>query len=320
MVYKTRFLKQVIENDFTPSDDGSYTWELSDETLAAVWLTIKGYHGPYDFCIDNLCESISAIDVWFGGFNVLHYQHCIDALLMNCKLKQHWPYWVQQSQTSGYIVGITFPLLFGAPYLIDSMALPRSLDNRKKLTLTWDQSNTYIDDLELDISEVILPNATPIGTIKQEETSVEAKGTGDKDLWLQTNWDILKLMLYSPTVPTEDTYTSTIERAGLEIDDFAFGYKGVPFEHLHAEVMDELEGSGPVEDHIHADPTSGSTGMPSNLESWVRHYGELDFFFEKDLKWRAPCAGASTVKLKYNAGKDEAWRLIIAEYVPTSKL
>jgi hypothetical protein len=318
MVYKTKFLKQVIENDYTPAADGPHTWELSNEALSAVWITLKGTLYAVDQCIDDLCNSITAIDLWFGGFNVIHYQHCIDALVMNCMLKQHWPYHVNQSQIIDQVVGVSFPLLLGAPYLNEAMALPKSDDNRKKLTLTFDIATAAIDNLEIDLSEVILPTSNPIGAIKQEESSVESKGTGDHDLWLQTNWDLLKALIYGPHFPCTTAYTSTIERAGLEIDDFAFGYKWVPWEHLHAELMDELEGSGPVEDHQHI--SAGTTGMASFLEHWIAAYGVLDFFFNKDLKWRAPLAGASTAKLKYNAGVAEAWRFITADYVPAAKL
>ena len=320
MVYKTKFLKQVVENDYDPAADGSITWELSDEALAAVWLTVKGDLVAANMCIDDFMLSITGMNVWYGGFNVVHYAHGIDALLMNCKLKGAHPYLVNSSQTTADVTGVSFPIMFGAPYLNESMALPRSLSNRKKLTLTFDITTAALTDLLIDISEVILPDANPVGHIKQEESTVSAKGTGDHDLWLQTNWDALKFLIYSPTKPTGTTYTSTIERAGLEINDFAYGYKGVPWEILHAEIMDELEGSGPVEDHIHADPSSGNTGMPVGLEHWISNYGELDFFFNHDLKWRAGLAGASTAKLKYNAGVDEAWRLITAEYVPTSTL
>jgi hypothetical protein len=320
LVYKTKFLKQIVENDYDPAADGAITWELSDQPLAAVWITVKGDLVAANKCIDDMLLSIPGIDVWFGGFNVMHYQHAIDALLMNCKLKGAHPYLVNSTQTIDDVTGVTFPLMFGAPYLNEAMCLPESLNNRKKLTLTFDIATAAIDDLLIDIAEVIMPDAHPNGCIKQEEISVSAKGTGDKDLWLQNNWDLLKAALYSPTIPTGATYTSTIERAGLEINDFAFGYKYVPWEILHGELMDELEGSGPVEDHIHADPSSGVTGMPSQLEHWISHYGELDFFYNYDLKWKAPFAGASTVKLKYNAGVDEAWRLITANYVPTSKI
>jgi hypothetical protein len=320
VVYKTKFLKQVIEQDYVPATDATVTWELSDEVLSAIWLTIKGDLVAKNKCINDYMLSITRADVWFGGFNVLHYEHGIDMLLMNCKLKQHWPYLIQNSQTIDDDVGVTFPILFGAPYLNDAMALPRSLDNRKKLTITFDTATAAVDALLVDIAEVILPNAAPVGCIKQEETSVAGKGTGDKDLWLQTNWDALKFMMYAPHVPSASAWTRTIDRAGLEIDDFAFGYKSVPWEILHGEIMDELEGSGPVEDHYHADPSSGNTDYPVNLESWIANYAELDFFFNKDLKWRAPLAGASSAKLKYHAGVDEAWRLITAEYVPTSKL
>jgi len=320
MVYKTKFLKQVIENNYAPSADGTYTWELSDLPLAAIWLTVKGDLYAANMCIDDFLLSLTAIDVWLGSFNVLHYATGIKAYLMNCKLKQHHGYLVNSSQTVDDHVGISFPLMFGAPYLNDKMCLPGSLSNRKKLTLGLDIATAAMDVLQIDISEVLMPDASPLGFIKQEEINVSAKGTGDKDLWLQTNWDLLKLMIYSPTVPTGTAYTSTIERAGLEIDDFPFGYKSVPWEHLHAEIMDELEGSGPVEDHIHADPVSGNTGMPVGLEHWIAKYGELDFFYEKDLKWRAPLAGASTAKLKYNAGVDEAWSIVQANYIPTAKV
>jgi hypothetical protein len=320
MVYKTKFLKQIIENDYDPAADGSITWELSDEALAAVWITIKGALVGPDMCIDDFCLSLPGIDVWFGGFNVIHYEHAIKALTMNCKLKGAWPYLVNSSQTIDDVTGVTFPILFGAPYMNDQMALPRSLSNRKKLTLTFDIATAALDDLFIDIAEVILPDANPVGCIKQEEQNIESKGTGDHDLWLQTNWDLLKLLIYSPHFPTGAVYTTTVNRAGLEIDDFAFGYKNVPFEILHGELMDELEGSGPVEDHIHKDPASGNTGMPVGLEHWIAAYAQLDFFYNYDLKWRAPLSTASTAKLKYNAGVAEAWAIVEANYVPNAKL
>lgn len=320
MVYKTKFLKQMVVNDYDPAADGTYTWELSDEAMAAIWITIKGDLVAADKCIDDFCLSCTGIDLWFGGFNVAHYTHSLDALTMNCKLKGAWPYLVNSSQTIDDVTGVTFPIMFGAPYLNRNMAIPASHSNRKRLTLTLDIATAALDDLLIDIAEVILPDATPAGCIKQEEIAVSAKGTGDQDLWLQTNWDLLKLLIRSTTVPTGAAYTSTIERAGLEIDDFAFGYKYVPFEILHGEVMDELEGSGPVENHYHADPSSGNTGLPVDLEDWIANYGQLDFFYNYDLFWKAPLAGASTAKLKYNAGVDEAFRIVTANYVPASKL
>jgi len=321
MVYKTKFLKQTVEDDYQPGlTDLTITRELSDLPLSAIWIAIKGDLVAANMCIDDFCLSLTAIDVWFGGFNVLHYTHTIKALLMNCKLKQHWPYLIGHTQTIDDSAGVIFPLLFGAPYLNDKMCLPKSLDNRKTLTLSIDVATAALDDLYLDIVEVIMPDATPTGFIKQEQVGVEARGTGDKDLWLQTNWDLLKLLIHSPTVNYEHAYVNTINRAGLEIDDFPTGYKYVPFEILHGELMDELEGSGPVEDHTHLDGTAAQTGMPVALEHWIGNYAEMDFFYEKDLKWRALLAGASSAKLKYNAGVSEAWSFVQANYVPTSKV
>jgi hypothetical protein len=321
MVYKTKFLKQVVENDFDPTLGANYTWELSDQPLAAVWLTVKGDLYAIDQCIDDMVSVINNIDLWFGGFNVIHYADAIKALLTNCKLKGAFPYLVASSQSVADVVGVSFPLMLGAPYLTESMCLPESLNNRKKLTLGFNATSTVLADVLIDISEVIMPDAKPLGFIKQEEQDVTSRGTGDHDVWLQNNWDLLKLILWSPMVPEDTTYTSTIERAGLEINDFAFGYKGVPWEHLHAEMMDELSGGLQTENHQHLEVTLPSnTGMPFGMERWIRHFGELDFFFNYDLKWRAPTAGASTVKLKYNAGEDEDFYIIPVVYVPTSKV
>jgi hypothetical protein len=315
-------LKKVIEQDFAPTTDRKVTWELSDEVLAAIWITVKGDLVAIDQCIDDFMLSLTGLDVWFGGFNVVHYTHGLKALLMNCKLKGHWPYLVNSSQIVADVTGVTFPILFGAPYLNDQMALPRSLSNRKKLDITFDATTAALTELLIDISEVILPDANPTGCIKQEEQAIESKGTGDHDLWLQTNWDLLKLILQADHVPTGAVYTKTINRAGMEIDDFSFGYQNVPWEILHGEMMDELEGSGPVEDHQHLETGTGAgvTGMPKELEHWISHYAEMDFFYNHDLKWKAPLSIASTAKLKYNAGVAEAWNIITANYVPNSKL
>jgi hypothetical protein len=322
MVYKTRFLKQVVENDYDPQADETKTWELSNEALAAIWITVKGDLVKADVCIDDMMASLTSIDLWMGGFNVVHYATPLKALVMNSKLKGAAPYLITAgSQTIDDVTGVTFPILLGAPYLNESMCLPRSESNRKKLTLGLDIATASLDDLLIDIAEVILLQASPMGCIKQEEVSVEAKGTGDKDVWLQNNWDLLKLLLYSTTAPTGGAYTSTINRAGLEINDFAFGYKSVPWEILHGELMDELEGQAfGVEDHTHADPSSGDTGMPAGLEHWICKYGQMDFFYNYDLKWKAPLKDASTAKLKLNLGVDEAWAFVQANYVPASEL
>jgi hypothetical protein len=321
MVYTSPFFKRVVVNDYTPLADGVYEWELTDNPLAAIWLTVKGPLYAIDQCIDNIMASITSIDVWMGAFNVAHYAHSIDCVMMNCKLKGALPYLVQSTQIATYITGVTFPILFGTPYLNTNMCLPKSLDNRKRLVLGVDIANTHLSALKLDIAEVIMPGANPVGAIKQEEVSVAAKGTGDNDVWLQRNWDLLKLMIKSPTVASTTAYTSTIERAGLEIDDVYYGYEGVPFEILHGEVMDELAGPGNIENHQHLSVGATSeTGMAHGLDSWTKYYGQLDFHYNYDLKWKAPLKDCSTAKLKYNAGVDEAWRFITASYVDARRL
>ena len=321
MVYKTNFLKQVVVNDYDPLADETVTFDLTNEALAALWITIKGDLVSADVSIADICASITSLDVWHGGFNVMHYAHTFDALMMNCKLKGANPYLVHSAQVIDDVVGVTFPLMFGAPYLNQQMALPASESNRKRLTLGLDIANADVDDLLIDIAEVLLPNTHPLGCIKQEEITVTNGSTGDRDLWLQTNWDLLKLNFYCPTVPAATTYTSTVERAGLEINDFAYGYKYVPWEILHGEMMDELESNALGNDqHSHLVAGPLACGFPIRLDEDKDHYGELDFFFNHDLKWKAPLAGASTAKLKFNSGVAENFRIATASYVPASML
>jgi len=322
MVYMSPYLKSLVVQDFDPGKDGVYSWELTDQPLAAVWLTVKGPLAAVNKCISDYMMSITSLDVWMGSFNATHYAKGIKALFANCKLKQAWPYMVQSSQTAADIVGVTFPIMFGAPYLNASMCLPSSLSNRKRLDLGIDYVAGGIADCTLDISQMIMPGAAPVGCIKQEEIQVSNDTVGDKDVWLQHNWDLLKLILYSPTVADGGTFTPTIKRAGLEINDFPWGYNYVPWDHLHAETMDELEGPGNIEDHYHltGKAQSSDTGYVINLDSWSKYFGEMDFFFEQDLKWRAPTAGASSVKLKCVTGVDEDFSIIPLEYVPANKL
>lgn len=319
MVYKCKFLKKRVESDYDPTADETKTWELSDDALAAIWITIKGDLVAADQCQDDLMGLITSLDVWMGGFNVVHYTNTVSAVVMNSMLKQNRSMLIGNGVAIDDIMGVSFPILFGAPYLNDKMALPKDLSNRKTLTLGLDIADSAFDDLLLDICEVILPDARPVGFIKQEEVSQAAMGTGDKDIWLQRNWDLLKLLFKAPTVPVDATWAQTINRAGLEIDDFVFGYQNVPWTILHGEMMDELGGMAGIENHFHADPSSGVTGHPEDLEHWIRSFAVMDFFHEKDLKWKAPLSIASTAKLKLNMGVDEAIYYSQANYVPVAK-
>lgn len=216
------------------------------------------------------------------------------------------------------IRAVSFPILFGAPYLNEDMCLPKDIDNEKTLTLTMDIADANFDDLLIDIVQVILPYAKPKGFIKQFENAITAKGTGENNIMLQTNWDIIKLLMHSTTVPVDAAWTSTIEWAGLELDDFYYGYEAIPWETLHGEIMDELGGMAGIESHFHADPSTGDTGHPENLEEWIRYYGVMDFFHRKQLKWIAPASKVSGAKLKCSFGVDEAFHIAQAVYVPIS--
>lgn len=174
------YLKSLVVQDYTPLADGVYSWELTDQPLAAVWLTVKGTLYAIDQCIDDILASITSLDVWMGSFNVMHYTSGIKALMANCKLKQAWPYMVASSQTAAAVVGVTFPLMFGAPYLNPQMCLPGSLSNRKRLDLGLDIANTHLATLQLDISQVIMPGASPAGCIKQEEITVANALVGEQ--------------------------------------------------------------------------------------------------------------------------------------------
>ena len=59
--------------------------------------------------------------------------------------------------------------------------------------------------------------------------------------------------------------------------------------------------------------------MPVGLEHWIAGYGQMDFFYNYDLMWRAPVKNASTAKLKLVHGVDEAWRYVQARYIPTAE-
>ena len=313
-------MKTLVVQDLTPAADGIVSYELTDQPLAAVWLTVKGTLYAIDQCIDDILASITSLDVWMGSFNVTHYTSGIKALMMNCKLKEAWPYMVNSSQIVDEYVGVTFPIMFGAPYLNPNMCLPLSLSNRKRIDIGVDIATASMDLLQLDISQVIMPGATPAGAIKQEEITVPGTLVGERDIWLQHNWDTLKLLLWGTTVPTTTALTCTIHRATFEIDDYPWGYNAVPWEHLHAELMDELEGPGNVEDHKHLSVgATSATGMAYDIDHWSKKFGEMDFFFEQDLKWRAPTAGASSVKLKVVTGDTQPFYLINSYYVPASK-
>lgn len=319
-MYKTKFLKKRVEMDYTPAADGTYSWQLTDQALAAIWITVKGDLVAADQCNNDLLNLIDGLDVWFGGFNVVHYTHGEHAHMMNMLLKQNRSTLIGNGQAIDDIQGVSFPILFGAPYINEAMALPASLSNRKTLSLTVDIADAAFDALMFDIAEVVLPNAHPRGFIKQEESTQIAGATGDADIWMQRNWDLLKLLLHAPTAPCDATWTQTINRAGMEIDDFAFGYQNVPWTILHGELMDELGGMSGIENHTHTTLVPDETGMPSDLEHWIRYYAVMDFFHNKDLKWAAPLSTASTAKIKINKGVAEAWTTVQANYVPTAKV
>lgn len=316
MVFHTPFLKKRLIEDYDPTADETKTFELSDNALGAVWITVKGDLVQADICNDDVMLSLTSIDLDFGGFNVVHYINGISAVMMNTLLKQSRTMLIGNGQAIDDIKAVSFPIVFGAPYLNRDMCLPYSKSNRKLLTLGLDIATAYLDDLLISIDEVILPDAKPKGFIKQEEISQGALGTGDKDVWLQRNWDLLKLIFKCPTVPVDAAWTATINRAGLELDDFMYGYSSVPWETLHAELMDEISGMGGIENHFHADPSSGNTGLPEDLEHWIRLFAVLDFFFHKDLQWKAPLSQCSTAKLKLNMGVDEAFYYSTACYCP----
>lgn len=320
MVYNTPFLKKRVVEDYDPAADEHHTFDLSDEALAAVWITVKADLVAADKCLDDLVDLIENLEVTFGGFTVYSFINSQTALMNAQLLKRSRAMYIGNGQAIDDIRGVAFPILFGVPYLNRNMALPASHSNRKKLSMDLDIADANYDDLLVSISEVILPGANPLGCLKQEEISQSAIGTGDKDIWLQTNWDLLYCLFRGATWPKDAAWTATINRAGLELNDFMFGYKAVEWEILHGELMDRISGIAGIENHTHADPSSGDTGMPDEIDHWTQEFAGMDFFFNDDLQWKVPNSGASTCKIKLNLGVDEAFSYATTSYVPRNRL
>lgn len=89
MVFKCPFLKKRVVTDYDPAADETKTWSLTDDALAALWITIKADLAADEKCDDDLMALITSLDVWFGGFNVVHHINTITGVMMNMLLKQN---------------------------------------------------------------------------------------------------------------------------------------------------------------------------------------------------------------------------------------
>lgn len=112
-------------------------------------------------------------------------------------------------------------------------AFPRSTRGELVLQLTWEAAFTDLDDVDVQIETVELPDASPSQYLRMTTLTLTPSATGELDIDLPIGHKISDLVLFGTTFPADAATTATIQYIQLLADNQRIYYSQSNFETLH---------------------------------------------------------------------------------------
>lgn len=206
------------------------------------------------------------------------------------------------------------------------------------LSHTLDIADTGYDGLTLQIEVVELPEARPQNHLTYTTISHTPSASGDSDISLPIGLKYLGMLLFSTTIPTATSFTTTVNQVTLLADNFEKYIRASNWESLHglsavrsgavnqwAEKINSIDVTGGVtlvtDDNLSglvggvSKPGSGDitvdiANRQEQDDSDVAQYAYIDFDPNKDDVFTFDTNGLSSLTLRIDAGDTNAVRVI----------
>lgn len=313
-----RFIHSVLRQDVTESD-GTVTIDLPTHPISHIVYTVKVLNAGSNTkaTLAQILGGIEKVEVLFKGSAVISLSGA-DLYALNCVLFGKEPWQENVINTDNATRMLTLIIPFGTAMYDAKRCLFATKKGELQLKLTLDVADTGYDGMISQIETVELLEASADEHIKVTTLNKTAS-SGDFDVDLPIGNKYLGILLYSTTVPTTTSWTTTIDKIKLMVDNIQYGYAETNWESLHGMLINRLAPAGAWGEKIHLENTAASytqnadTAAEEQVDTDIAHYALLDFGIGVPEDFVLNSAGLSRFHLRITGGDTNALRILPIE-------
>lgn len=294
------YRRSVLVQDESVAAGSVKTYDLPVNPLSHIVFTLKGLNVTDEATLAQILSRVTRIEVTRFGSSVFAMSaadlHKLDAILFG-----NMPILTNQVGTNGATRSVTLIIPFSRKMYDPNEGLPATTKGELKLQITLDSVETDINGIIYQIETVEMIGAQPKSFLKATTLSITPTAGIENDIDLPIGNKLAGLLLYSTTIPTGTSWTTTIDKVRLLINNVEKFLSSSNWESLHGDLINRLG-------HQEAYDASAD-------DDDVKNYALVDFMPLKDDQYLVDTKGASRVVLKVTAGDANQIRVIPLEIV-----
>jgi len=294
------FIRSVVAQNASIAAGETVTYDLPTNPLSHLIFTIRGLNVTDEASLGQILSRLTSVNILYRGSNIISMNGA-DLNAMNAMLFGHAPMLENQVATDNAARTLSLIIPLGRKLYDGSECFPATNRGELQCQIVLDSTVTDIDNIAYQIESVELPGAKPTAFLKATTLSLTPASVGAVDLALPIANKYAYIMLYSTTVPSGTTFTTTISKLKLLANSKETYYALANWESLHGELVNII---GQLEQY---DASADNDDF--------NNYSLLNFDPTKDGAYILDSKGMSQLVLRVTAGDTNIFRAITMELV-----
>jgi hypothetical protein len=294
------YRRSVLVQDESVPAGSVKTYDLPVNPLSHIVFTLKGLNVTDEATLEQILSRVTRIEVTRFGSSVFAMSasdlHKLDAILFG-----NMPILANQVPTNNAVRWISLVIPFSRKMYDPNEGLPATTKGELKLQITLDSVETEINGIIYQIETVEMIGATPKSYLKATTLTITPTSGIENDIDLPIGNKLAGLLIYSTTIPTGTSWTTTVDKVRLLINNVERFLASSNWESLHGDLLKRLG---------HREAYDASADNDD-----VKNYAFVDFDPLGDGQYLLDTKGASRVVLKVTAGDANQIRVIPLEVV-----
>jgi hypothetical protein len=317
------FRRTILVDDVTPASDGDYTFDLPTDPISHIILTIKCLNDGANVkaTLAQILGALESISIIFRGAYIYNLS-AADLFALNCIMFDREMHQENVINTDNATRAITLILPFGRKLYDPTECFMATKRGEFQLKIRVDIADTGYDGLTLLFETVELPEASPANYLKVYTLTKTPPAVGDVDVDLPRGNKLLGILLWGTTIHSGTSWTNTIDKVQLLLNNVRKYYCETKAEALHGSLMEYCGVKNAFSEKFHMENLAAAytqnvdTATEEAANSDLSNYYFLNFGINLATDYTIDTAPLAGLKVRITAGDTNPVRVLPIELVP----
>lgn len=295
-----KFRNSVVAENTSVLASSTTTFDLPVNPMSHLMLTMRFLNVTDEATLAQILARLTTIQVTRFGQQIFNMSGT-DLHRMNMILLGNNPIVNNQVATDNAARYISLCIPFSRVLCNPNEGIGATQRGELKLQITLSASETDVDNVSFQVEAFEMLGANPKNYLKSTTLSYTTVSGVDNDIPLPLGNKYVGLGIFSTTVPTTTSYTTTAQKMRLLIDNQEYGYISTLWESLHGALIHRIGQREEYDASADNDDTN--------------NYAFMDFAPTKNDDWLVETKGSTQAVLKVTAGDANPVRVMPIELV-----